>query len=144
MNNYRLRILLAEKDAITAVDTVNILTDIGYDITSVVDSAIDAITKTEIDSPDLILMDIHLKGSLNGVEAARILSFKYNVPIVFIASPELQQLFVHDTAFKYRECIPKPVNAKNISAAIDKSLMVNNLKISLIGNRTLPPSGNVF
>lgn len=140
MNSNRFRILLAEKDAITAVDIVNIISDIGFDITSVVDSALDAITKTEIDRPDLILMDIQLRGSLNGVEAARILSFKYNIPVVFITTPELQQIFSHDPSFKYKDCIIKPVNHKKIFTTLEKSLLVKKLNHNLIQDNSLPPA----
>ena len=144
MNNIRFRILLAEKDPVTAVDTVNFLTELGYNITSVVDSAVDAITKTETDRPDLILMDIHLRGSLNGVEAARILSFKYNIPIIFIATLELQQIFFHDSTFKYKECITRPVKKKNLHDTLEKALMLNNINSRIMRNKSYPPSGAVI
>ena len=139
MNNNRLRLLLAEKDAITAVDTVNMITEIGYDITSVVDSALDAITKTETDRPDLILMDVRLRGSLNGVEAAGILSFKYNIPIVFIATPESKQLFSRDPVFCYRDCILKPVNKKILQNVIAKNVLIKSMNKNMFRGSTMPP-----
>lgn len=146
MNNYKLRILLAEKDAITAVDTVNIITDLGFNITSVVDTALDAITKTEIDRPDLILMDVSLRGSLNGVEAANIISFKYNIPIVFIASLKLLQIFSRDHAFRFRECIIKPVSPKSILAAVNKSMKTTKAQFNqnMINSKTFPSTGAVI
>ena len=46
------------------------LKSLGYEITSLVDNGEDAIAKAEVDKPDIILMDIHIKGEKDGIVLA--------------------------------------------------------------------------
>ena len=52
------RILIVEDEAIIAMEIENQLQNLGYDVTSIVDTGEKAIKKAEEDKPDLILMDI--------------------------------------------------------------------------------------
>jgi CheY-like chemotaxis protein len=80
------RILVVEDEAIIAMDIQNILKKIGYSSAEVVHSGEESIEKVAEGRPHLVLMDIKLKGNLDGIQAAHQISQKYNVPVVYITA----------------------------------------------------------
>ena len=79
------KILVVEDEAITALDLKFILMGLGYDVVDVVDNGQDAIDSAKELSPDLVIMDIKLKGEINGIVAAEEIS-KFNIPIIFASA----------------------------------------------------------
>ncbi len=82
----RKRILLVEDEAVTAMDISNSLYDLGYDVAAVVSTGEAAILKAAALQPDLVLMDITLAGSVNGIEAAGEIRKTCSMPIVFLTA----------------------------------------------------------
>jgi CheY-like chemotaxis protein len=80
------RILVVEDEAIIAMDIQSILKKIGYSSSEVVHSGEESIQKVASGHPHLVLMDIKLKGNLDGIEAARQILHRYNVPVVYITA----------------------------------------------------------
>ena len=66
----KIKILIVEDEAILAKTIEDTLTDMGYFITGIADTGIGAIELFSSTEPDLILMDIRLKGKMDGIEAA--------------------------------------------------------------------------
>jgi two-component system, response regulator PdtaR len=64
------KILIVEDEVIIAMEIKNRLQNLGYEVTSIVNTGEDAIEKTEADKPDLILMDIRINGGMDGIETA--------------------------------------------------------------------------
>lgn len=80
------KILIVEDEAIIAADIEMTLTALGYSVVGTVwngDQALDLIAST---SPDLVLLDITIQGSLSGIDLAMIIKEKYNFPYVFLTS----------------------------------------------------------
>jgi two-component SAPR family response regulator len=82
------RILIIEDELIIAEDMSNMLTKMGYDI---VGNAMDFEEAIEILNensykPDLILLDITLKGAKDGIELAHEINTNYNIPFIFTTS----------------------------------------------------------
>ena len=67
------KILVVEDEALTGMELEKKLVQWGYDVVGIVSSGEDAVEKALELEPDLILMDILLKGYMNGVEAAKII-----------------------------------------------------------------------
>src|ERR1700687_382156 len=80
------RILIVEDEAITPEALRDILTELGYTVTGVVSSGPDAIARAERDAPDLALMDIRIKGEMDGTETARVLRQRFNLPVVYLTA----------------------------------------------------------
>ena len=80
------RILIAEDEPITAEDISDILTHLGYTVTAVVSTGTDAILQAERTGPELAMMDINLKGEMDGVTAALILRERFDIPVVFLTA----------------------------------------------------------
>ena len=80
------RIMVVEDEFIEAKCLKKSLENLGYSVSAIVSSGEKAIEKAEQDKPDLVLMDIELKGSMDGIEAAdRILSHFY-IPIIYLTA----------------------------------------------------------
>ncbi len=88
------KILIVEDEALIAMHIFNQLKKIGYAVAEPVATGERAVEVARETDPDVIIMDIHLAGSLDGIEAARrILEFR-DMPIVFItgySNPEDMQ-----------------------------------------------------
>ena len=80
------RILIVEDERITAEDLQDILTELGYTVTASVSSGADAIAKAGETRPDLALMDIRIKGEMDGTETARVLRERFNIPVVYLTA----------------------------------------------------------
>ena len=79
------RILVVEDEAITALDLKYSLEEIGYEVIDTVDTGQDAIDIAEKKRPDVVLMDIKLKGDMEGFEAAEVIS-QWNIPIIYLTA----------------------------------------------------------
>ena len=80
------QILLVEDDGLVARDIQNTLKRLGYDVSAVVAYGEEAIKKAEETRPDLVLMDIGLRGELDGTEAAVHICDKLEIPVVYITA----------------------------------------------------------
>ena len=80
------KILIVEDERVVAEDIRKSLRNLGYDVPSVASSGEEAIEKAETDRPDLVLMDIVLKGKKDGIEAAEYIRSQFNIPVVFLTA----------------------------------------------------------
>jgi CheY-like chemotaxis protein len=87
-----------------------------------VSSAEDAILKIRDEVPDLILMDIKLKGNLNGIEAVSIIREKNNIPVVFLTgnSDNKTQLLMKE--IPNTTYLLKPVLTNDLIASVQKMI----------------------
>lgn len=81
-----LTILVVEDEIITAIDIQSSLENLGYIVPSTASKGEEAIEKVETLQPDLVLMDIVLKGDIDGVEAAGIIRDRYQIPVIFLTA----------------------------------------------------------
>lgn len=116
------RILIVEDEAVTAKDIESTLELLGYEIAGVADTGEEAVEKALSSSPDLILMDIKLKGKLSGIEAAARILEVSPVPVVYLtafADPETLKNAKLTYPFGY---LVKPFEDSQLRAAIETTL----------------------
>lgn len=80
------RILVVEDESIVSRDIQNTLKKLGYEIAGSATNYEKAIELANSENPDLILMDIMLKGDKSGVEAAETINETLNIPIIFLTA----------------------------------------------------------
>lgn len=81
-----LNVMIVEDELITAEAIAVLLKKLNYHPIAIVSSGEEAISKIEELDLDLILMDIILSGTMDGIEAAKIIHEHYNIPIIFITA----------------------------------------------------------
>jgi len=80
------RVLVVEDEALVARDLVSLVKSLGYEVTDLVQNGEAVVQSVEKNLPDLAIMDIVLKGQVDGIEAAAILGEKYSIPVVYLTS----------------------------------------------------------
>ena len=80
------KILIIEDDAIEAMDIRINLENMGYDISAVTSSGEEAFQKISQSKPDLVLIDIIIKGKMNGVQVAQKIKEEYDLPFIYLTS----------------------------------------------------------
>lgn len=120
-------ILIVEDEAIIAMELKQTLEKQGYRVCPIASSANDAIRLAEHHQPDIILMDILLKDKKTGIQAAKTICEKINIPIIYMTgNPHFLDNHKHllpDVPFKV---IAKPP---------PDTQLLNNIKELLIGRQ---------
>jgi len=78
--------MVVEDENIVAMDIENSLISLGYQVVGIASSGEDAIDLAGETRPDLVLMDIMLRGEIDGVEAAEQIRRRYNIPVVYLTA----------------------------------------------------------
>ncbi|HEY0466298.1 MAG TPA: response regulator, partial [Polyangiaceae bacterium] len=84
--NASKRILVVEDERIVARDIQRSLTDLGYQVPATAATSEQAIRLVSEHCPDLVLMDIRLKGEVDGIDTAALLKAKFEVPVVYLTA----------------------------------------------------------
>jgi diguanylate cyclase (GGDEF)-like protein/PAS domain S-box-containing protein len=80
------KILVVEDESIVVLSLKRVLKNLNYDVVDTAAAGEDAILKAKLHNPDLILMDIFLKGDMNGIEAAQRITSSMDIPVVFLTA----------------------------------------------------------
>jgi two-component system cell cycle sensor histidine kinase/response regulator CckA len=79
-------VMVVEDEQVVAQDISATLRKMGYDVTGTVSSAEACVASAQLRRPDLVLMDIHLDGDLDGIGAAGLLRERFDVPVIFLSA----------------------------------------------------------
>ncbi|HLA62313.1 MAG TPA: response regulator, partial [Nitrospiraceae bacterium] len=82
----RTRILIVEDEPIVSRDIQQTIVSFGYEVAATASSGEEAVKKAAEWTPDLVLMDIVLKGNMDGVEAAACIQAQRKVHVVYISA----------------------------------------------------------
>jgi diguanylate cyclase (GGDEF)-like protein/PAS domain S-box-containing protein len=82
----RTQILVVEDENIVAKDIEHRLKALGYHVPALASSGEEALKRAQETSPDLVLMDIRLKGAMDGVQTAEELRRRFNIPVVYLTA----------------------------------------------------------
>ena len=85
-NMSNAQILVVEDEYIVAKDIQNSLEKLGYTVPAIAASGEEAINKIREIQPSLVLMDIVLKGTMDGVETANQIRTKFDIPIIYLTA----------------------------------------------------------
>ncbi|WP_448268396.1 EAL domain-containing protein [Nostoc sp. DSM 114159] len=115
-------ILVVEDEIIVAMDIQSRLRKFGYSVMALADSGEEAIRKAADDSLDLVLMDIHLKGKMDGVEAAQIIHNLFNIPIIYLTANADESTLNRAKVTEPFGYILKPFKEKELKFTIEITL----------------------
>ncbi|MFQ5713815.1 MAG: response regulator [Candidatus Scalinduaceae bacterium] len=116
------KIMIVEDEWITADDIRMSLQSLGYTVTSMVTSGEEAIQNAEKDRPDLVLMDIMLKGEMDGIEAASQIRSCYNIPIIYLTAYADEKILERARITEPFGYIVKPFVNEDLKIAIEIAL----------------------
>jgi len=117
-----LRVLIAEDEGLVA-EVIRIgVADAGCAITGVVVDGAAAIERAIADRPDLIVMDVGLKGRIDGIEAAELIHRRVSAPVVYLTAHSDTDTLHRANASSAYGFVPKPFRIDNLVAAIDVAM----------------------
>ncbi len=117
MSQYK--VLVVEDELLVSADIEESLEILGYKVVGAVATGKDAIESVEKNLPDVILMDIMLKGDMTGIEAANIIRKKHDVPIIYLtANADLATIEKAKISLPYGYII-KPFTEKDLQTNIE-------------------------
>jgi len=82
----KMKVMVVEDDAIIGMDIEHRVRRLGYEVTGVADNAEEAIELAADTKPDIALMDIRLRGDIDGIDTARMLKERFALPVIFITA----------------------------------------------------------
>ena len=116
------KILIVDDEIIIARELESRLTNLGYDVPGIAASGKEAIRLVEETDPDLVLMDIVLKGDMDGIEAAAAIRKRRSVPVIYLTAytdeTTLQRARITEP-FAY---VVKPFSERELRANIEMAL----------------------
>jgi signal transduction histidine kinase len=123
-------ILIVEDDFLTAKVIQKYLNKNGYDVTSIASNADETFAELDKEKPDLILMDIFLKNSIDGIEIAKMIKDKFDIPIIYLTADSSEATISRAKITEPFGYLVKPVDSKilitNVELTIQKQLSHNN------------------
>lgn len=102
------------------------LTNLGYDVEGLVSRGEDAILHVKENVPDILLMDINLKGALNGIDTAKAIQKIHDIPIIYLTANSDDATFAKARETHPKAFITKPFNQLNLQRTLE--LVVEQLK----------------
>ncbi|SFV56187.1 sensory transduction regulatory protein [hydrothermal vent metagenome] len=120
-----MNVLIVEDESIVAMEIANYVKDLGYDVCCIAADAKRAYEAVKTQKIDLILMDVYIKGDIDGIECAKEIKSKRDIPLIYISAFSdditLQRAIETDP----NAYLIKPFNTKELQVAM--SLAVKNL-----------------
>jgi PAS domain S-box-containing protein len=117
-----LRILIVEDERIIALNTKENLENLGYEVPAIAASGEAAIAKAAELHPDLVLMDIRLKGTLDGVQAAEQIWNNLQIPVIYVTGHSDRSTLERAKITSPFGYILKPVKERELYVAIETAL----------------------
>ncbi|MGE5444994.1 MAG: response regulator [Ignavibacteriales bacterium] len=128
-------ILVVEDETIVAKYIQKWLRSLGYVVPAVVSSGEEAVEKAQETRPDLVLMDIVLKGSMDGVEAAKEIRARLNIPIVFLTAYADDNTLERAKITEPFGYILKPFEERELHSTIEMALYKHRMEKQLKESR---------
>jgi CheY-like chemotaxis protein len=115
------RILVVEDERIVQLDLCYEVERLGYIVVGMASSGEEAIAKAAQLEPDLILMDVRLKGSMDGIAAATRIRAARQVPVIYLTAQSQGQLNNEDQE-PVHPYLAKPFQTGDLKAALSRAL----------------------
>ncbi|MEH1838449.1 MAG: ATP-binding protein [Nostoc sp.] len=116
------RILVVEDEYILAINLQETLESLGYTVLDIADTAQGAIAKASELSPNLILMDIRLRGEMDGIQAAEQIWDNLQIPAIYVTGHSDKSTVERATLTSPFGYILKPIKEQELYVAIQTAL----------------------
>lgn len=126
------KILIVEDERITALAIKQKLERLGYVVLATESCGIDAVKKAGELEPDLILMDIILKGKIDGIQVANKINQHFNIPIIYLTAHFEDDIIERAKLTKHYGYIGKPFSDGDLKSSIEIALHKSQIDEKLL------------
>ncbi len=113
------KILIVEDEMIIGANISLQLSDLGYEVTGIVPRGEEALIHMEQNKPDIVLLDIQLKGELDGIETAKLMQLTNHIPIIYLTANTDENHFNRAKETNPYAFISKPFKKLDLQHAIE-------------------------
>ncbi len=124
-------ILVVEDERLVAEDIKETLEELGYDVIGIVDNGERAVERAREQMPDLVLMDIVLKGEMDGIKAAHIIRSELDIPVIYLTAYADDKRLKRAKATEPYGYIIKPYRERELHSNIEIALSKNKMEKKL-------------
>ncbi len=130
----KIKILVVEDEMIIGAKISMQLSNLGYEVTGILPRGEDAILHVEENKPDIVLLDIQLKGKMDGIETAARLQETGNVIIIYLTANSDEATFNRAKLTRPHAFITKPFKQLDLQRAIE--LVISRMAEAETGQST--------
>ncbi|MBI5458519.1 MAG: response regulator [Methanobacterium sp.] len=123
--------MLVEDEIIVAADVKNRLENMGYSVLGIFDTGEEAIQKAGELKPSLVLMDIVLKGEMDGIDAAQNIRELYDIPIIYLTAYSDEKTLERAKVTEPFGYVLKPFEDREIQSAIEMAIYKHQMEKKL-------------
>ncbi len=128
------KILVVEDESIIGLNIKKKLKSFGYTVPAIVATGEEAIKMAEITFPDLVLMDVRLKGEMDGVDTAEKIRENFDIPIIYLTAYSDDEVLEKAKRTRPYGYIVKPFKADDLHSNIEMALYRHKMEKELQKN----------
>ena len=125
------RVMVVEDERVVAFNLQQRLVKLGYDVSAVAASGEEALRQADLTHPDLVLMDIHIQGDIDGIETATRLHAVSPTPIVYLTAYSEDSTLERARATSPYGYLLKPFSEREMHATIQMALARRVAEVAL-------------
>jgi DNA-binding LytR/AlgR family response regulator len=118
----KISILIVEDEIMIAEDIAMRLEEMGYEVSAIIDNVDETVHWLEENQTDILLVDISLHGSKSGIDLARVINERFNLPFVFLTSLSSDTIVRMARNVNPAAYLLKPFNDRQVKVSIDMAL----------------------
>lgn len=115
------RVLIVEDDVLLSIIETRMIEHLGYTVIGAVNSGSTAIEKVQDENPDILVMDIFLKGKLNGIETMQEIRKKSSVPVIYLSASGDPEHLEKAKAVQPVGFLSKPISRPKLATMLEKA-----------------------
>jgi PAS domain S-box-containing protein len=127
----KIRILIVEDESLVARDIENMITSLGYEACGIANTGDEAAEKAARSRPDLVLMDVIIKGNLDGIAAAEKIWESFHIPVIYVTAYADEQTLKRAKATEPFGYILKPFDERELKVAIEMAFYKSQMGLKL-------------
>ena len=126
------KILIVEDEILIADNAQTMLENLGYIVVGIESTGLKAIASAKETQPDLILMDIMIKGDMDGIKTANIIKEQFAIPIIYVTAYEDTETLERAQITEPYGYLLKPLKERELKATIKMALYKHSVDLKLV------------
>lgn len=122
------KVLVVEDEGIVALSIRETLKKLGYEVVGIASSGIEAIRKAGEQLPDVILMDIRIKGDMDGIETAERITNLYEIPVIYLTAYTDDETLNRAMKSHPHSYLVKPFNERELYSNIEFAIYKHRIR----------------
>lgn len=122
-------VIIVEDDMLLSLVEGRIVNKLGYDVVAKAVDGADAIQKVKAYNPDILIMDISIKGSIDGIETVSEIRKFSDVPVIYLSGSSDKLSVERAKKTNYSDFLIKPVSVEDMTEPLEKAMSLRESKM---------------